>query len=234
MRKARLLSTVAATLLLTAGIASAQGMKEKSEGATPAPAAQQNAPAEKTAPASKAIESKKPGADIKAQTAPTKMEPNADKSKAAQTPAMDKAKSAQTPSSPAGAKSTETKPDAKASDSKASDSKPDAKPTTAQAPAKPGATTGQGAAATSGSAKLTPEQHSKITTIIKTQKVERVTLNISVRVGARVPDSVHFYRLPQEVFVIYPEWRDYDYIMVGDEILVLDPRTHEIVAIIEA
>jgi hypothetical protein len=220
MRKARLLSTVAATLLLSAGIASAQGMKEKSEGATPAPAAQQNAPAEKTAPASKAIESKKPGADIKAQTAPTKMEPNADKSKAAQSPPMDKAKSAQTPSSPAGVK--------------ASDSKPDAKPTTAQAPAKPGATTGQGAAATSGSAKLTPEQHSKITTIIKKQKVDRVTLNVSVRVGARVPDSVHFYRLPQEVFVIYPEWRDYDYIMVGDEILVLDPRTHEIVAIIEA
>lgn len=199
MRKARLLSTVAATLLLTAGVASAQGMKEKSEGATPAPAAQQQAPAEKTAPASK-----------------------------------DKSKNAQTPSPPAATKSTETKPGVKPSDSKASDSKPDAKPTTAQTPPKPGATTGQGAAATSGSAKLTPEQHSKITTIIKAQKVERVTLNISVRVGARVPDSVHFYRLPQEVFVIYPEWRDYDYIMVGDEILVLDPRTHEIVAIIEA
>lgn len=205
MRKARLLSTVAATLLLTAGVASAQGMKEKSEGATPAPAAQQQAPAEKTAPASKAIENKK-----------------------------DKSKNAQTPSPPAATKSTETKPGVKPSDSKASDSKPDAKPTTAQTPPKPGATTGQGAAATSGSAKLTPEQRSKITTIIKQQKVAPAKLSISVNVGTRVPDSVRFYPLPAEVFVIYPEWRGYDYILVGDQILVVDPRTHEIVAILEA
>jgi hypothetical protein len=249
MSKARLLSTVAAALLLSVGAASAQGMKDKSEGATPAPAAQQTAPAEKIAPASKAIESKKPGADIKAQAAPSKMEPNADKSKEAQSPAMDKAKSAQTPSSPAGAKSTETKSgvnasdsktsdsktsDSKTSDSKTSDSKPDAKPNTAQAPAKPGATTGQGSADTSGAVKLTTEQRTKITTIIKQQKVAPTQLNVSVSVGTHVPDSVRFYPLPVEVLVVYPEWRGYDYIMVGDEILVINPRTHEIVAIIEA
>jgi hypothetical protein len=34
--------------------------------------------------------------------------------------------------------------------------------------------------------------------------------------------------------VIYPEWRGDDYIMVGDEIVVIDPRTHEIVGILEA
>jgi hypothetical protein len=55
-----------------------------------------------------------------------------------------------------------------------------------------------------------------------------------VRVGTRVPDSVHFYPLPDEVYVIYPEWRGYDYIMVGDEIVVIDPRSHEIVAVLEA
>jgi hypothetical protein len=37
-----------------------------------------------------------------------------------------------------------------------------------------------------------------------------------------------------EVIVVYPEWRGYDYILVGNEILVIDPRTHEIVAILEA
>ncbi len=100
------------------------------------------------------------------------------------------------------------------------------------ATAKNGSTTGQGAAA--GSAKLSTEQRSKITTIIKQQKVEPAQLNVSVRVGTRVPDSVHFYPLPQEVIVIYPEWRGYDYILVGDEIVVIDPRTHEIVAILEA
>ena len=57
-------------------------------------------------------------------------------------------------------------------------------------------------------------------------------LNVSVRVGTRIPNSVRFYPLPREVFVIYPEWRGYDYIMVGNEILVIDPRTHQIVAIL--
>lgn len=233
MRKAQLLSTVAVALLFAASAVSAQGVK-RDEAPTPAPAAQQNAPAEKIAPAPNA-DSKKPGADMKAQTAP-KMEPNADKAKAAQNPANDNAKSAQTPSSPAGAKSTETKSDvkasdSKASDSKASDSKPDAKPNAAQAPA-PKATTGQGSAATS--ATLTTEQRTKITTVIKQQKVAPVQINVSVRVGTRVPDSVRFYPLPAEVFVIYPSWRGYDYILVGNQILVIDPRTHEIVAILDA
>ena len=73
--------------------------------------------------------------------------------------------------------------------------------------------------------------------MIRSQKVERVEpskLNISIRVGARVPTSVHYYPLPREVVTIYPEWRGYDYIMVGDQIVILDPRSHEIVFIIEA
>ena len=93
-------------------------------------------------------------------------------------------------------------------------------------------TTGQGAAA--GSAKLSGEQRTKITTIIRQHKVAPVKLNVSVRVGTRLPRSLHFYPLPAEVYVIYPQWRGYDYILVGDEILVINPRTHEIVAILEA
>ena len=57
MSKARLLSTVAATLLLAAGVASAQDVK-KDEAPARAPAAQQTAPAEKIAPAVKPGEHK--------------------------------------------------------------------------------------------------------------------------------------------------------------------------------
>lgn len=95
-------------------------------------------------------------------------------------------------------------------------------------------TTGQGAA---GAAKLSTEQRTKITTVIRDQKVERIEpskLNISIRVGERVPSHVRFYPLPTEVVTIYPEWRGYLYILVGDEILVVHPRTHEIVAVLEA
>ena len=65
-------------------------------------------------------------------------------------------------------------------------------------------TTGQGAA---GSAKLTTEQRTKISSVIKEQKVERVNLNVSVSVGTRIPTNVRLYPLPQQVIVIYPEWR---------------------------
>ena len=93
-------------------------------------------------------------------------------------------------------------------------------------------TTGQGAAA--GSAKLTAEQRTKITTIIQQHKVEPARLNVRVSVGTRVPDSVHFYPLPAQVFVVYPEWRGYNYIVVDDQILVINPRTHQIVGILDA
>ena len=58
MRKAKLLSTVAVALLLSAGVASAQGMSKDSP--ERAPAAQQNAPAEKVAPSIKGGEHKAP------------------------------------------------------------------------------------------------------------------------------------------------------------------------------
>ena len=93
-------------------------------------------------------------------------------------------------------------------------------------------TTGQGAAA--GSAKLTTEQRTKITTVIRQHKVEPAHLNVSVSVGTRIPTSVHVYPLPVEVIAVYPDWRGYDYILVGDQIVIINPRTHEIVAIVEA
>jgi hypothetical protein len=37
-----------------------------------------------------------------------------------------------------------------------------------------------------------------------------------------------------QVVEVYPAWRGFNYILVGDQIVVIDPRTHEIVAILEA
>ncbi len=59
-------------------------------------------------------------------------------------------------------------------------------------------------------------------------------MNFSISVGERIPRKVHYYPLPASVFVIVPEYEGYDYILVGDEILIIDPRTLEIVAILPA
>ena len=96
-----------------------------------------------------------------------------------------------------------------------------------------GRTTGQGAAG--GSASLSTEQRTTIRTVIKRQKVQPVTnVNFSISVGTRVPRTVRFYRVPVELVEIYPDWRGYDYFLVGDQIIVVNPRTHEIVAVLEA
>lgn len=215
MRKAKLLSAVAAALLLTAGVASAQMTKETPERA---PAPQQNAPAEKMAPSMKG-EQKAP------QT--TGQAPKSDADQKAQAPArsMDK------DSKPGAA--TGSKSDANgASKTEQKAQSPSGTPSqSTQSTTEQNRTTGQGAA---GSAKLTTEQRTKITSVIKSQKVEPVRLSVSVSVGTRIPADVRLHPLPQEVIVIYPEWRGYDYILVGDQIVIINPRTHEIVAIVEA
>ena len=227
MKNARLLSTVAATLLLAVGAASAQDVK-KDEAPARAPAAQQNAPAEKVAPAMK------PGAqNAQGKKAPetTGQAPEGDRPKASDKGAMDnkRDKGAAAKDSSDANGSGEVK--AKTNDNTAQGAT-GAKSSQSTTTEKDRATTGQGAAA--GSANFSTEQRTKINTIIRQHKVEPAHLNVSVRVGTRVPESVRFYPLPAEVFVVYPEWRGYSYILVGDQILVINPRTHEIVAILEA
>jgi hypothetical protein len=43
---------------------------------------------------------------------------------------------------------------------------------------------------------------------------------------------MHLYALPRELAVIVPQYRKYKYVIVGDEILIIDPRTFRIVAVI--
>jgi hypothetical protein len=94
-------------------------------------------------------------------------------------------------------------------------------------------TTGQGAAGTR--ANLSSEQRTKITTVIKDRHVRPVEhVNFNISVGTRVPHSVHLYPLPTEVVNIYPAWRGYEFILVEDQIVVINPHTFEIVAVLPA
>jgi hypothetical protein len=92
-------------------------------------------------------------------------------------------------------------------------------------------TTGQAGAG----AKLSTEQRTKITTVIRSEHVAPVNnVNFSISVGTRVPrEGVSFRPLPAEVVTIYPEWRGYEFILVRNQIVVVDPATYEIVAILD-
>ncbi len=84
-------------------------------------------------------------------------------------------------------------------------------------------------------AKLSTEQRTKITTVIRDQHIAPVNnVNFSISVGTRVPREVSFHPLPTEVVTVYPQWRGYEFFLVRDQIIVVDPRTLEIVAVLEA
>lgn len=245
--KTVLLSTVAAAVLALAGVASAQNLpSEKSPGPERAPAAQQRAPAEKVAPAMK------PG---NAQLQQQKRETTGASTKSEEKTELKGEKTEKSPMKGEKAPGkVDSKVDSKANSKAAVDSKTNGKvdsktgatvdsktnskvdsKTNAASSDKPGVkneTTAQGSIA--AGAKLSTEQRTKIVSVFRQHRVAPAKLNISIRVGVRVPANVHFYPVPQDVVVIYPQWRGYDYILVGDEILIIDRRTHEIVAILEA
>lgn len=100
------------------------------------------------------------------------------------------------------------------------------------------ATTGQGAAGSRSNVTvdLTPEKRTRMHEIIVQQRsAPRVSRpNFDVSVGIRVPRTVRFAALPRTIVEIEPEWRGFEYFMVGDQIVIVDPRSMEIVAVVEA
>jgi outer membrane biosynthesis protein TonB len=82
---------------------------------------------------------------------------------------------------------------------------------------------------------MSTEQNVKFRETLKGEKAERLSnVKFSISIGDEVPRSVHYYRLPSRIVEYAPQYRDFDYILVGDDILILDPRTHRIVAVISA
>jgi hypothetical protein len=209
-RRNTLLATVAAAALVAGfGLASADDAK----GTAPAPAAvNQKAPAAKTDQHQGSLPQKSPAATAQA---PVKEKP----ATTAQMPAKEKpATTAQTSvkEKPATTAQTAVKP-----------------ATVAQAPAKDSVAkddTKSGAPAV-----LSSEQHVKIRDTLRGEKSERLTnAQFSTTVGEMIPETVHLYALPVSIVEDAPQYRGYEYILVGDEILIVNPRTMRIVAVIEA
>jgi hypothetical protein len=49
-----------------------------------------------------------------------------------------------------------------------------------------------------------------------------------------VPRTVKYAPLPSRVVEIYPAWRSYHFFLVGDQIVIVEPDTLRIVAVIPA
>ena len=210
-RKTLLVTAAAAALLAGAGLASAQGTNEN-HGGPGAAANDQKAPRGKMDHQPGSVSQKSPTPTAQAPTkekpAPTALVPMKEKPGAAQAPGVSQPKTA----GQGGDAQTSKSPN------------PRTAPSVARDETKSGAP-----------AALSAEQHAKIWITLRGEKTERLTnVPFSTTVGENVPGTVHLYSLPVSILEYAPQYRDYEYILVGDEILIVDPRTLRIVAVIAA
>ena len=100
-----------------------------------------------------------------------------------------------------------------------------------------GTQTGQQGTATrsgsSNSVSLTSEQKTTIRNTVLASGPKVTNVNFDVRVGTVVPRTVRIAPLPATIVEIQPAWRGYMYFIYSDEIVVVEPGTLRIVAVLD-
>jgi Protein of unknown function (DUF1236) len=216
MNKTLMMTVSVAALVAAGGVAFAQGMNEpRDKPAATAPA--QNGKSDKLkvdTPSKTETVKPAPSAQLPAKPIGPKSENTKSENTKSETSGQGTMQPAQHDATPQSDRFTpKAKDDAKAKDD-----------TKAQADAKHAAP-----------AALSTEQHAKVWESVRSEKAERHTgAKFSITVGEMVPQTVHLNRLPARVYEYAPQYRGFEYILVGDEILIVDPRTHRIVAVIAA
>ena len=83
---------------------------------------------------------------------------------------------------------------------------------------------------------INEQQRSRIREVaISHRNIPRISnVNFNIRVGTVVPRSVRFVTVPEDIVRIYPRFRRHRILIVSDEILIIDPVTYEIVAVLPA
>jgi len=81
---------------------------------------------------------------------------------------------------------------------------------------------------------INEQQRSRIRDVVVSHRdIPRLSnVNFNIRVGTVVPRSVRFVAVPEDIVRIYPRFRRHRIIIVGDEILIVDPVTYRIVAVL--
>jgi hypothetical protein len=98
--------------------------------------------------------------------------------------------------------------------------------------ARPAETTGQGTRETAGIS-LNDQQRTRISSAIGRQDVRPLgNVNFSVSVGAQVPRSVRLHPLSADIVAIAPQFRGHRFFVAQDEIVIVEPSTFRIVAVL--
>ncbi|MGX1014403.1 hypothetical protein AB7M69_008760 [Bradyrhizobium japonicum] len=84
----------------------------------------------------------------------------------------------------------------------------------------------------SASVNVNDQQRTRISASISHLNVQPLAnVNFSLSVGTAVPRDVRLQPLPTEVVEIVPQYRGYDFVLVKDEIVIVEPSSYKIVAV---
>src|SRR5947209_1287228 len=84
-----------------------------------------------------------------------------------------------------------------------------------------------------GQLHISRRQRARVHDILVRRRTETENVDFPVRVGARIPNYVTSYRLPDDVYDYLPGYEGYRYFVTGDEVVIVDPDTMEVVAVLE-
>ena len=83
------------------------------------------------------------------------------------------------------------------------------------------------------SVNINDQQRTRISQSISHLNVQPLnSVNFSLSVGTAVPRDVRLQPLPAEVVEVVPQYRGYNFVLVKDEIVVVEPSSYKIVAVL--
>ena len=83
------------------------------------------------------------------------------------------------------------------------------------------------------SVNINDQQRTRISGSISHLNVQPLTnVNFSLSVGTIVPRDIRLQPLPAEVVEIVPQYRGYNFVLVKDEIVIVEPSSYKIVAVL--
>jgi Protein of unknown function (DUF1236) len=80
---------------------------------------------------------------------------------------------------------------------------------------------------------LNPQQETRVVTALRNESVQRLDrVDFALTVGTVIPTFVALNPLPESIIEIVPQYRGFDFVMVRDEIIIIEPRTRRIVTVL--
>jgi hypothetical protein len=81
--------------------------------------------------------------------------------------------------------------------------------------------------------RLGPNERQKLQQAFDFRRARVANARFAHRIGHRIPRNIRLFAIPAGVISFFPYYRDYRYFVVEDEICIVDPRTYEIVDVID-